>query len=126
MPLHRIYSAKGVFSPSDKEAIARNITNIYSVLPKFYTVVTFVDVDEDSIYVGGKANSRFVRLATQHLARENTNPDRAEMVRSSKLYCICNGQCKITLIMNSVQHKVCSSSDVYMGTRRESLLWCRS
>ncbi|BDA43043.1 hypothetical protein COCOBI_04-0530 [Coccomyxa sp. Obi] len=81
MPLHLIYSAKGVFSPSDKEAIAQNITNIYGVtLPKFYVVVVFVDVDEDSIYVGGKPNSRFVRLVTQHLAREKTDPERAEMV----------------------------------------------
>ena len=81
MPLHRIYSAKGVFSPSDKEGIAQNITDIYGfALPKFYVVVVFVDVDEDSIFVGGKANSRFVRLVTQHLAREKTNPERAEWV----------------------------------------------
>lgn len=43
-------------------------------------VVVFVDVDEDSFYVGGEANIRFVRLVTQHLARENTDRDRAEMV----------------------------------------------
>ncbi len=84
MPLHLIYSAKGVFSPSDKEAIAQNITDIYGVaLPRFYVVVVFVDVDEDSLYVGGKANSRFVRLVTQHLARENTDPERADRVQTS-------------------------------------------
>ena len=28
MPLHRIYTAKGVFSPQEKAAIAENITKV--------------------------------------------------------------------------------------------------
>ena len=104
MPLHRIYSVKGVFSPEDKkvcgaqscsrsipcftsclsigrvavqmmiacsssQAIAERITTVYSVLPKFYVVLVFVDVDQDSFFIGGSHNDRFVRIVSQHLAR---------------------------------------------------------
>ncbi|EIE26123.1 hypothetical protein COCSUDRAFT_61117 [Coccomyxa subellipsoidea C-169] len=62
MPLHRIYAAKGTFSPPEKKAIAQSITNIYNSIPipAFYTVVVFIDVDEESIFVGGESNARFV------------------------------------------------------------------
>ncbi|CAK0786534.1 hypothetical protein CVIRNUC_009747 [Coccomyxa viridis] len=80
MPLHRIYSVKGVFSPDDKKAIAEGITNVYKVLPKFYVVVVFIDVDKDSFYIGGKANDRFVRINTQHLARTNIGGEREKQV----------------------------------------------
>ena len=42
MPLHRIYSAKGIFSAKEKEAISESITKIYSALPPFYVVVVFI------------------------------------------------------------------------------------
>ena len=42
MPLHRIYSAKGIFTADEKEAISQSITKIYSALPPFYVVVTFI------------------------------------------------------------------------------------
>ena len=51
------------------QAIAEGITNVYKVLPKFYVVVVFIDVDKDSFYIGGKPNDRFVRINSQHLAR---------------------------------------------------------
>ena len=51
------------------QAIAEGITTVYKVLPKFYVVVVFIDVDKDSFYIGGKSNDRFVRIVTQHLAR---------------------------------------------------------
>ena len=106
MPLHRIYSVKGVFSPEDKkvcgmqcpkllqehppcftclsigrdavqmmiawsssQAIAERITTVYSLLPKFYVVVVFIDVDQDSFFIGGSHNDSFVRIVSQHLAR---------------------------------------------------------
>ncbi|CAL5219938.1 g1870 [Coccomyxa viridis] len=80
MPLHRIYSVKGVFSPEDKKAIAEGITKVYSVLPKFYVVVVFIDTDLDSFYIGGKPNDRFVRIVTQHLARTNIGSEREQKV----------------------------------------------
>ena len=49
MPLHRVYAAKGVFKAEEKAAIAESITRVYSVLPPFYVVVVFVDVEEDSL-----------------------------------------------------------------------------
>ena len=105
MPLHRIYSVKGVFSSEDKkvcgaescftsilpcftsclsngpeavhmmipssssQAIAERATTVYSVLPKLYVVVIFIDVDQDSFFIGGSHNDRFVRIVSQHLAR---------------------------------------------------------
>lgn len=46
MPLHTFYSVPGTFSAKDKAAIAEGITNTYSILPKFYVVVQFIDVAE--------------------------------------------------------------------------------
>ncbi len=69
MPLHRIYTAKGVFSAEDKQAISERITKIYSILPKFYVVVVFLEVEPESFYIGGQPNARFVRVVSQHLAR---------------------------------------------------------
>ena len=42
MPLHRIYSAKGIFTADEKTAIAESITKIYSGLPPFYVVCVFL------------------------------------------------------------------------------------
>ena len=85
MPLHRLYQPKGTFSPEDKKAIAEAITKVYSVLPKFYVVVVFVDVDEDSFFIGGKPNNKFVRVVSQHLARERKTPEDTARVISEYL-----------------------------------------
>lgn len=39
------------------------------------------EVDAESFYIGGKSNSKFVRIVSQHLARTNTSPEREERVR---------------------------------------------
>ncbi len=82
MPLHRVYAAKGIFSPEEKKAIAQSITRIYDAIPipSFYTVVVFVDVERDSIFVGGETNARFVRIVSQHLARSYSNAEEAAKV----------------------------------------------
>ena len=54
---------------SSLQAIAERITTVYSMLPKFYVVVVFIDVDQDSFFIGGSHNNRFVRIVSQHLAR---------------------------------------------------------
>jgi phenylpyruvate tautomerase PptA (4-oxalocrotonate tautomerase family) len=52
------------------QAIAQRVTELYGkFMPKFYVVVVFLDVEPDSFYIGGKSNTRFVRIVSQHLAR---------------------------------------------------------
>ncbi|CAL8470371.1 g9913 [Coccomyxa elongata] len=82
MPLHRVYAAKGIFSPEEKRAIAQSITRIYDAIPipSFYTVVVFIDLERDSIFVGGEANARFVRIVSQHLARSYSTAEEAAKV----------------------------------------------
>ena len=80
MPLHVIYTAKGVLAPEDKEAIAESITKVYSQLPPFYVVVTFVE--SDNFFIGGKHNNKFVRIVTQHLARDFSTHDATDRVSS--------------------------------------------
>ena len=53
---------------------------VYHILPKFYVVVTFVEAEEDSFFIGGKPNSKFVRIVTQHLARDASSPEATEQV----------------------------------------------
>ena len=48
---------------------------MYSQLPPFYVVVVFLDVDDSSFFIGGKPNNKFVRIVSQHLARDRTSPE---------------------------------------------------
>jgi phenylpyruvate tautomerase PptA (4-oxalocrotonate tautomerase family) len=81
MPLHRIYhpsSGPLAFTPSEKEALSRRITEIYTEraqLPAFYVVVLFIPIEEDSLFVGGEKNDKFVRIHIQHMARQFSNQD---------------------------------------------------
>ncbi|KAF8488415.1 putative oxalocrotonate tautomerase [Gautieria morchelliformis] len=76
MPLHCIYATPGTFSVEDKVAIAERITTYYTSppvnLPAFYVNVFFIDVPEDSFYIGGKPRKNFVRIVSQQLARSGT------------------------------------------------------
>ncbi|GAB5587765.1 hypothetical protein Unana1_02665 [Umbelopsis nana] len=71
MPLHRFYTAPGVFTAADKKAISERLTKHYTNngLPAFYVVVIFLEVPDDSILVGGEPSPKFVRVVSQHLAR---------------------------------------------------------
>ncbi|KAF7337363.1 Tautomerase-3 domain-containing protein [Mycena sanguinolenta] len=69
MPLHRIFAPKGLYTPSDKAALAQAITAVYASLPAFYVVVLFVELESDDFFVGGKATKRMVRISVEHLAR---------------------------------------------------------
>lgn len=53
---------------------------VYHRLPEFYVVVTFIEAEEDSFFIGGKPNTKFVRIVTQHLARSVESPKRTEEV----------------------------------------------
>ncbi|KAG8790149.1 hypothetical protein FRC12_012678 [Ceratobasidium sp. 428] len=70
MPLHRIYTTSGLYTPEEKAAMAKAITCLYTFgLPAFYVVVLFIDVAKDSFFIGGELNDKFVRFNVQHLAR---------------------------------------------------------
>ncbi|KAF8601370.1 hypothetical protein BDV93DRAFT_495739 [Ceratobasidium sp. AG-I] len=70
MPLHRIYTTSGQYTPAEKHSLSKAITSLYNqYLPAFYVVVAFIDLPVDSFYIGGEPNSKFVRINVQHLAR---------------------------------------------------------
>ncbi|KAJ7606646.1 putative oxalocrotonate tautomerase [Roridomyces roridus] len=79
MPLHRFFIPKGLYTASDKAAIARAVTEVYKILPKFYVVVLFIELDADpensNFFVGGEPNARFVRIAVEHYARNFGDDD---------------------------------------------------
>ena len=60
---------KGLYTPSDKAALAQAITAVYDFLPKFYVVVLFIELESKDFFVGGKATERMVRISVEHLAR---------------------------------------------------------
>ncbi|KAF8596003.1 hypothetical protein BDV93DRAFT_514506 [Ceratobasidium sp. AG-I] len=73
MPMHRIYTAQGLYTPAEKHALSKAITAVYQGsavrLPDFYVVVLFIDLPKDSYFIGGEPNDAFVRFNIQHLAR---------------------------------------------------------
>ena len=75
MPLWKIYHPVGAYTREDKHALSKRITDIYSAvpLPKFYVVVVFQEVPQDSFYVGGESVRNFVRIHVDHIARQMTS-----------------------------------------------------
>jgi phenylpyruvate tautomerase PptA (4-oxalocrotonate tautomerase family) len=77
MPLHRIYHPASAFSSADKAALAEQITGLYTFrgLPAFYVDVLFIPIEKDSFYVGGESKENFIRIVSQHLARQLPNDE---------------------------------------------------
>lgn len=78
MPLWQVFSPEGTYTDEDKEALSASITTMYTDfvnLPKFYVVVIFNDLPQNSIYIGGKANNNFVRIFIDHIARRVEGDD---------------------------------------------------
>ncbi|KAJ7075915.1 putative oxalocrotonate tautomerase [Mycena belliarum] len=70
MPLHRLFTPKGLYTAKEKEEIAHTITDVYSVsLPAFYVIVLFIELEPGNIFVGGKSTERFLRIGVEHIAR---------------------------------------------------------
>ncbi|KAF7357292.1 Tautomerase-3 domain-containing protein [Mycena sanguinolenta] len=69
MPLHRLFVPKGLYTPSDKVALAQAITTVYQLIPKFYVVVLFIELESKDFFVGGNTTDRMVRISVEHLAR---------------------------------------------------------
>jgi phenylpyruvate tautomerase PptA (4-oxalocrotonate tautomerase family) len=71
VPLWQIFYPKGAYTAEDKAALSGRITAIYAniPIPKFYVVVIFHELPADSLYVGGKPRSDFVRFKIDQMAR---------------------------------------------------------
>ncbi|ATB27635.1 tautomerase family protein [Melittangium boletus] len=69
MPLWKVYHPVGAFTGEDKRALSQRITDIYSVLPRFYVGVIFEEVAADAFYIGGEPTKNFVRITADHIAR---------------------------------------------------------
>lgn len=77
MPLWRIFSHPSTFSPDQRQALASDITSIYTRagLPAFYVNVVFIDVSETAIFIGGQPRKNFVRIVVEHIARTLETPE---------------------------------------------------
>lgn len=69
MPLWKIHHPVRAYTAEDKHAFARKITELYSMMPKFYVNVVFREVPKDSFYIGGEPVDNFVRLTIVQIAR---------------------------------------------------------
>lgn len=80
MPLWRIFAHPTTFTPSQREALAKKVTELYVSrgLPAFYVNVIFLDVDETQVWVGGESRSNFVRVVVEQIARTMSAPDTDE------------------------------------------------
>jgi phenylpyruvate tautomerase PptA (4-oxalocrotonate tautomerase family) len=76
MPLWKVYTPAGAYSPEDKKAIAETITSVYAQvpIPKFYVVVVFEEVPPGDLFVGGVMNAKFVRFKVDQIARTLPGP----------------------------------------------------
>jgi phenylpyruvate tautomerase PptA (4-oxalocrotonate tautomerase family) len=70
MPLHRLFVPKGLYTQADKAALAEAITAVYTpMLPAFYVVVLFIELEPTNYFVGGKPTERMLRIGVEHVAR---------------------------------------------------------
>ncbi|KAJ5769036.1 hypothetical protein N7520_003595 [Penicillium odoratum] len=92
MPLWQIYHPHGTFEDNaSKQAFAADITKMYIELglPAFYVVAQFHKMDNDDVFIGGKAKtateSPFVRVVINHVAIHVPDADTAYLRTTSRL-----------------------------------------
>lgn len=92
MPLWNIYHPEGTFEDDAlKEAFSKDITSFYhdgaAKLPKFYVVVNFIKLPQNSMYIGGRPNTGapFIRLKIDHIAVTLPNQDEVYNSVTSRL-----------------------------------------
>ncbi|KAJ3952757.1 hypothetical protein N0V92_010789 [Colletotrichum tropicale] len=75
MPLWVFSHSKDAFSPDDKEALAQEITKVYTRigLPAFYVNVQFFEMPAHDLYLGGARRSKFTTISIYHVARRFEN-----------------------------------------------------
>ena len=69
MPLWTVHHSAGCLDGGDRQALAVAITGLYPMLPAFYVDVVFCAATADTLFVGGVARPRFVRLWADQFAR---------------------------------------------------------
>ena len=76
MPLWKVYHPVGAFTAEDKKQLAEALTDVYAgvPIPKFYVVIIFEEVAEDSCFVGGKLHNKFIRFKIDQIARTIPGP----------------------------------------------------
>jgi phenylpyruvate tautomerase PptA (4-oxalocrotonate tautomerase family) len=76
MPLWKVYTPVGAYSPEDKKALAETITSVYAQvpIPKFYVVVVFDEVPSGNLFVGGVRHDKFIRFKIDQIARTIPGP----------------------------------------------------
>ena len=79
MPLWKVYHPVGAYTAEDKHELSKRITDIYSMLPKFYVGVIFQEIPETSFYIGGRPTRNFVRIHADHIARQMDSEARKKM-----------------------------------------------
>lgn len=77
MPLWRIFSHADTFTPAQRTAFAKDITEYYvdKGLPAFYVNVFFIPLEAGQCFVGGIPKKNLVRIAIKHIARHYPNGD---------------------------------------------------
>lgn len=73
MPLWNIYHPVGAYDLQTKEEMARAITALYPMLPRFYVGVVFHETERENMFIGGEPADDFVRISVDHIARQFPN-----------------------------------------------------
>ncbi len=76
MPLWKIYHPAEAFSIADKKILSERITSVYAgiPIPKFYVVILFEALAQDSCFVSGEPHNRFIRFKVDQIARTLPGP----------------------------------------------------
>lgn len=82
MSLHRIYHPPNAFSTAEKQGLAERITTLYTELglPAFYVNVIFVATENESFFIAGQTQDKYVRIVIQHLAVQLQNDETKKII----------------------------------------------
>ena len=71
MPLWNVYCPEGTYTAGEKQAFAERVTDLYAKygLPRFYVIVVFQELSEESFFMGGERAGDFVRIWIDEIAR---------------------------------------------------------
>ena len=76
MPLWRVFVHPDTYTPAQRAAFAKDVTELYVSrgLPAFYVNVLFIPLEQDNYYIGGVAKKNFVRIVAEQIARTLPDP----------------------------------------------------
>ena len=76
MPVWRIFAHPDTFTPTQRVALAKDVTELYKKggLPAFYVNVFFIPLEQDNYFIGGVAKKNFVRICIEQIARQMPDP----------------------------------------------------